>query len=57
MSIIAGGTGVRFVKPGVYTMGPGEKTLAEGGREVIAAVRAATLILAGVLVTALFLWV
>ena len=57
MSIIAGGTGVRFVKPGVYTMGPGEKTLAEGGREVITAVRAATLILAAVLVTALFLWV
>jgi adenosylcobinamide-phosphate synthase len=57
MAIIAGGTGVRFVKPGVYTMGPGEKTLAEGGREAITAVRAVTLILAAVLVTALFLWV
>jgi adenosylcobinamide-phosphate synthase len=57
MSIIAGGTGVRFVKPGVYTMGPGEMTLAEGGREVITAVRAATLILAVILGAALVLWV
>jgi adenosylcobinamide-phosphate synthase len=57
MAIIAGGTGVRFRKPGVYTMGPGEKTLAEGGREVITAVRAATIILAVILVAALFLWV
>jgi adenosylcobinamide-phosphate synthase len=57
MAIIAGGTGVRFVKPGVYTMGPGEKSLAEGGKEVITAVRAATLILAAILVAALFLWV
>jgi adenosylcobinamide-phosphate synthase len=56
MAIIAGGTGVRFVKPGIYTMGPGEKSLAEGGKEIIAAIRAATLILAAVLVTALFLW-
>jgi adenosylcobinamide-phosphate synthase len=57
MAIIAGGTGVRFEKPGVYTMGPGEKSLAEGGKEVINAVRAVTLILAVILVTALFLWV
>ncbi|MDD1667881.1 MAG: adenosylcobinamide-phosphate synthase CbiB [Methanomicrobiales archaeon] len=57
MAIIAGGTGVRFRKPGVYTMGTGEKTLAEGGKEIILAVRAATLILAVILVAALFLWV
>jgi adenosylcobinamide-phosphate synthase len=57
MAIIAGGTGVRFVKPGVYTMGPGEKSLAEGGEEVITAVRVATLILAMILGAALFLWV
>jgi hypothetical protein len=38
-------------------MGPGEKSLAEGGQEVNTAVRAATLILALILVTALFLWV
>jgi adenosylcobinamide-phosphate synthase len=57
MSIIAGGTGVRFTKPGVYAMGPGEKTLAKGGKEILTSVRAATLILAVILVTALFLWV
>lgn len=57
MSIIAGGTGVMFRKPGVYTMGPGERSLAEGGKEIITAVRAVTLILAVILVTALFLWV
>jgi adenosylcobinamide-phosphate synthase len=57
MAIIAGGTGVRFTKPGVYTMGPGEKSLAEGGREIITAVRAATILLAAILVAALLLWV
>ncbi|HVP25668.1 MAG TPA: adenosylcobinamide-phosphate synthase CbiB [Methanomicrobiales archaeon] len=57
MAIMAGGTGVRFEKPGVYTMGPGEKSLAEGGREIIRALRAVTLILAAILVTALLLWV
>jgi adenosylcobinamide-phosphate synthase len=57
MAIMAGGTGVRFEKPGVYTMGPGEKSLAEGGREIIRALRAVTLILGAILVTALFLWV
>jgi adenosylcobinamide-phosphate synthase len=56
MAIMAGGTGVRFVKPGAYTMGTGEKSLAEGGREIIAAVRAVTLTLAAILVTALVLW-
>jgi adenosylcobinamide-phosphate synthase len=56
MAVMAGGTGVRFEKPGVYTMGPGEKSLAEGGREIIMAVRAATLILSAILVSALFLW-
>jgi adenosylcobinamide-phosphate synthase len=57
MATIAGGTGVRFEKPGVYTMGTGERGLAEGGREIIRALRAVTLILAAVLVTALLLWV
>ena len=55
MAIVAGGTGVRFEKPGVYTMGPGEKTLTEGGREIIATVRAVTLILAAVLAATLLL--
>ncbi|MDD1668560.1 MAG: adenosylcobinamide-phosphate synthase CbiB [Methanomicrobiales archaeon] len=55
MAIMAGGTGVRFEKPGVYTMGTGEKTLEEGGREIINAVRVTTLFLAAILVSALFL--
>ncbi|HMA05652.1 MAG TPA: adenosylcobinamide-phosphate synthase CbiB, partial [Methanomicrobiales archaeon] len=56
MSIMAGGTGVRFEKPGVYTMGPGERSLAEGGPAILTALRAATLLLAAILVAALLLW-
>jgi adenosylcobinamide-phosphate synthase len=56
MAVMAGGTGVRFEKPGVYTMGPGERSLAEGGREILRAVRVTTLLLSAVLVSALFLW-
>jgi len=56
MAILAGGTGVRFEKPGVYTMGPGEKSLEEGGRGIIRAARAVTLVLAALLACALFLW-
>ncbi len=56
MAIMAGGTGVRFEKPGVYTMGTGEVSLAEGGREILRALRVTTLLLSVVLVAALFLW-
>jgi adenosylcobinamide-phosphate synthase len=55
MAIMAGGAGVRFEKPGVYTMGTGEKSLDEGGREIIRAVRVTTLLLSAILVSALFL--
>jgi adenosylcobinamide-phosphate synthase len=55
MAIMAGGVGVRFEKPGVYTMGTGGKSLNEGGREIIRAVRVTTLLLSAVLVSALFL--
>jgi adenosylcobinamide-phosphate synthase len=55
MAIMAGGTGVRFEKPGVYTMGPGEKGLAEGGAEILRALRVTVLLLAAILVSALFL--
>lgn len=55
MAIMAGGVGVRFEKSGVYTMGTGEKSLEEGSREIIRAVRVTTLILSGILVSALFL--
>ena len=44
MAVIAGGTGIKFEKPGVYVMGTGERSLREGGAEIIAAVRAVTLI-------------
>lgn len=44
MAIIAGGTGVQFQKRGVYTIGPGERTLAEAGGDIQTAVRAVTLI-------------
>ena len=44
MAVMAGGTGVRFEKRGVYTIGNGEITLDEGGPEIVKATRAVTLI-------------
>jgi len=46
MAIIAGGVGLKFEKPGVYTIGESEKTLLEGGQDVVKAVRATTLLFA-----------
>jgi len=43
MSLIAGGVGVTFEKPGVYTIGSPERPLAEAGAAIIRAVRAATI--------------
>jgi adenosylcobinamide-phosphate synthase len=43
MAVIAGGCGTRFEKPGVYTIGPGGRSLADAGPDIIAAVRAGTL--------------
>ena len=31
MAAMAGGTGIQFEKPGVYTIGDGERTLEEAG--------------------------
>ncbi|HVP95703.1 adenosylcobinamide-phosphate synthase CbiB [Methanoregula sp.] len=42
MAAMAGGCGIRFEKPGVYTMGDGERSLEEGGPAIIRAVRAVT---------------
>jgi adenosylcobinamide-phosphate synthase len=39
MAVMAGGTGIRFEKPGVYTIGDGEKTLDEAGTDIIRACR------------------
>lgn len=46
MAAMAGGTGTRFEKPGVYTIGDGERTLDEGGPDIIRAARAVTLMYA-----------
>lgn len=55
MALIANGVGVRFEKPGVYSMGTAERSLEDGGAEIIGAIRAAVLMLAGCLCVALFL--
>ena len=55
MAVIAGGVGVRLEKPGFYTIGDPERTLAEGGGEIVRAVRAATIIFALAEIAALFL--
>lgn len=55
MSIMAGGVGIRFEKPGVYTIGPGERSLKEAGMEIIRAERATTLIFAAIITTLLLL--
>ena len=39
MAVMAGGTGIRFEKPGVYTIGDGERTLDEAGADIISACR------------------
>jgi len=43
MAVIAGGCGARFDKPGAYTIGPGERSLSDAGRDIIGAGRACTL--------------
>jgi adenosylcobinamide-phosphate synthase len=43
MAAMAGGVGIRFEKPGVYTIGDGEKTFDEAGPEIIQATRVVTL--------------
>jgi adenosylcobinamide-phosphate synthase len=44
MAAMAGGIGIQFEKPGVYTIGDGERTLDEAGPEVIRVARVITLI-------------
>jgi len=55
MAVIAGGVGIRLEKPGVYTIGDPERSLAEGGAGIVRAVRAATVIFAIGEIAALFL--
>ncbi|RXE56829.1 cobalamin biosynthesis protein CobD [Methanoculleus taiwanensis] len=55
MAAIAGGVGIRLEKQGIYAIGDPEKSLETAGDEIVSAVRAATLIVALVLIAALFL--
>jgi len=55
MATMAGGTGVKFEKPGVYTIGDGEISLDEGGPEIVKATRAVVLFFVGFAGCILFL--
>jgi adenosylcobinamide-phosphate synthase len=55
MAAMAGGTGTRFEKPGVYIIGDGKRTLDEAGSDIIVAARAATILFTIFAVSALFL--
>ena len=55
MAAMAGGAGVRFEKPGMYTIGDSERTLDEGGKDILEATRMVTLMFALIGVCTLFL--
>ncbi len=55
MATMAGGVGIRFKKPGVYTIGDHERTLDEAGPGIIRATRAVTLMAVILAVCTLFL--
>lgn len=55
MAVMAGGTGIRFEKPGVYMIGDGERTLDVGGVDILKATRAVTLMYAIIACCTLFL--
>ena len=55
MAAMAGGAGVRFEKPGRYTIGDSERTLDEAGADILEATRVVTLIFALIAVGTLFL--
>jgi len=57
MAIMAGGVGIRFEKPGVYTIGDGERSLFEAGREIVLAVRVITITFSLLVIGAFILWV
>jgi adenosylcobinamide-phosphate synthase len=48
MAAMAGGCGIRFEKPGVYTIGDSERSLGEGGPAIVRALRAVTLAFAAI---------
>jgi adenosylcobinamide-phosphate synthase len=55
MAVMAGGTGVKFEKPGVYTIGDGEISFDDGGLEIMKATRAVVLFFVGFACCTLFL--
>ena len=55
MAAMAGGIGIQFKKPGVYTIGDGERTLDDAGSDILLAVRAVTLMAATIAICTLFL--
>ena len=55
MAAMAGGAGVRFEKPGMYTIGDSERTLDEGGSDILEATRTVTLMFVLIAVGTLFL--
>lgn len=55
MAVMAGGTNTRFEKPGVYSIGQGNRTLAEAGTEILSAARACTIMVALLLMVLMFL--
>ena len=56
MSLIAGGVGVRFEKPGKYQIGDPERTLREAGPDIIRVVQSTTLLFVLVAASASVLW-
>lgn len=55
MAAMAGGTGARFEKQGVYIIGDGRRTLDEAGPDILSATRAATIIFSAAACSVLFL--
>jgi len=55
MAAMAGGIGIQFEKPGVYTIGDRERTLDEAGPEIVRAVQVVTVMTAILALCALFL--
>ena len=60
MAVMAGGTGIRFEKPGVYSIGDGERTFDEAGPDIVHTCRAVTIaftVLAGSTLILLGSWI
>ncbi len=55
MAAMAGGIGIRFEKPGVYSIGDGERTLDEAGPDILRAGRFVIITFAVLAVGTLFL--